>query len=130
MERNRRCGVIGSGIMGSGIAQVMAQTGYTVVLMDAVPEALDRAVASIQRSLGRMVRKGTLGEEQVPGILERIIRATKPDGLREAQIIIESVPEDGEVKREIFQRLDEVTAPDCISLAPGGFALFARSVAP
>jgi choline dehydrogenase-like flavoprotein len=81
MERNRRIGVVGSGTMGSGIAQVLAQAGYPVVLMDALPEALDRAAGTIQKSLERLVKKGTLGSEQVPGILERIIRTTKPEAL-------------------------------------------------
>jgi len=100
--------------MGSGIAQILAQAGYTVVLLDAFPEALDRATATIQKSLGRLVKRGTLGEEQVPGILERIIRSTKPEGAREAQIVIEAVPEDEGLKQEIFLKLDEVTVPDCI----------------
>jgi 3-hydroxybutyryl-CoA dehydrogenase len=114
MEKNRRIGVAGSGTMGSGIAQVLAQTGYPVVLLDSMPEALDRAAATIQKSLERLVKKGTLGAEQVPGILERIMRTTKLEVLREAQLIIEAVPEDIEVKKDVFARLDEVVGPDCI----------------
>jgi 3-hydroxybutyryl-CoA dehydrogenase len=83
-------------------------------LLDAVPEQLDRAAATIQKSLERMVKKGTLGSEQVPVILERIARTTKPEAAREAQIVIEAVPEDLSLKREVFVRLDEAVQSDCI----------------
>jgi len=114
MDKNRRIGVVGSGTMGAGIAQVFAQTGYPVVLMDAQPEALDRAAAGIEKSLGRLVKKGTLGHEQVPVILERIARTTKNEGLRECQMVIEAVVESAKVKSEVLVKLDEVTSPACI----------------
>lgn len=100
--------------MGAGIAQVFAQTGYPVVLMDAQPEALDRAAAGIEKSLGRLVKKGTLGQEQIPVILERIARTTKHEGLRECQMVIEAVVESAAVKSEVLTKLDEVTSPACI----------------
>lgn len=114
MDKNRRIGIVGSGTMGAGIAQVFAQTGYPVVLMDMQPEALDRAAAGIEKSLGRLVKKGTLGQEQIPVILERIARTTKYDGLRECQMVIEAVVESAVIKAEVLTRLDEVTAPDCV----------------
>jgi 3-hydroxybutyryl-CoA dehydrogenase len=114
MERNRRIGVVGSGTMGSGIAQVFAQIGYPVVLLDTMPEALDRAASIIQKSLERLVKKGTLGSEQVPAILERIIRTTKPESLREARMVVEAVNEDVAVKKELFARLSDVTVSDCV----------------
>ncbi|MEZ4648629.1 MAG: 3-hydroxybutyryl-CoA dehydrogenase [Candidatus Eisenbacteria bacterium] len=114
MEKNRRIGVVGSGTMGSGIAQVFAQTGYGVVLLDNHPEALDRAAATIEKSLGRLVKKGTLGAEQVPAILERVTRTTKPESLRECQLVVEAVFEDAKVKKEILEKLDEVTSPGTI----------------
>jgi 3-hydroxybutyryl-CoA dehydrogenase len=114
MERNRRIAVVGSGTMGSGIAQVLAQTGYPVVLTDVSPEALDRAAATIQKSLERLVKKGGLGEEQVPGILERIARTSKLEALRDAQLVIEAVVEDAKVKAELFARLDEITPASAI----------------
>jgi 3-hydroxybutyryl-CoA dehydrogenase len=114
MDKQRRVGVVGGGTMGSGIAQVFAQTGYSVILLDAVPEQLDRAAATIQKSLERLVKKGTLGAEQVPVILERITRTTKPEAAREAQVVIEAVPEDLALKREVFVKLDEAVQSDCI----------------
>jgi 3-hydroxybutyryl-CoA dehydrogenase len=109
MEHNRRVAVVGSGTMGSGIAQVLAQTGYPVVLADVSPAALDRAAQTIQKSLERLVKKGNLGEEQVPGILERIARTSKLEVLRDAQLVIEAVVEDAAVKKELFAHLDEIT---------------------
>ncbi|MDM7917436.1 MAG: 3-hydroxyacyl-CoA dehydrogenase family protein [Candidatus Eisenbacteria bacterium] len=114
MERNRRVAVVGSGTMGSGIAQVLAQTGYPVVLTDAMPEALDRAAHTIQKSLERLVKKGSLGEEQVGGILERIGRTTKLEVVRDAQLVIEAIVEEPGAKKELFAHLDTLTGPDTI----------------
>jgi len=114
MDKHRRVGVVGGGTMGSGIAQILAQAGYPVVLLDSVPEQLDRAAGIIQKSLERLVKKGTLGAEQVPDILERIIRTTKPEALHEARIVIEAVPEEAELKKEVFRRLDEACGSDSI----------------
>ena len=100
--------------MGSGIAQVFAQIGYPVVLVDAMPEALDRAANGIEKSLQRLVKKGTLGEEQVPAILERITRTTKPEAMRECQLVVEAIYEDAAAKLEMLVKLDEVTGSDCI----------------
>ena len=114
MDKHRRIGVVGSGTMGNGIAQVLAQAGYPVMMMDTSPEALDRAAATIQKSLERLVKKGTLGAEQVPVILERIGRTTKPEALYEAQLVIEAVFEEARVKKEVFRILDGCTGTDCI----------------
>jgi 3-hydroxybutyryl-CoA dehydrogenase len=114
MDKHRRIGVVGSGTMGNGIAQVLAQAGYPVIMMDTSPEALDRAAGTIQKSLERLVKKGTLGAEQVPAILERIGRTTKPEALHEAQVVIEAVPEELGLKKGVFRILDESTGTDCI----------------
>jgi len=114
MERSRRIAVVGSGTMGNGIAQVLAQSGYPVILVDVVPEALDRAAKTIEKSLGRLVKKGSLGEEQIPAILEKIGRTTKIEGVKDAQLVIEAIIEDVQAKSELFRRLDEITSPETI----------------
>lgn len=114
MDRSGRMAVIGAGTMGNGIAQVFAQGGFGVVLVDVSPEALDRAAQTIQKSLERLVKKGSLGEEQVAGILERISRTTKLEGVRDCQLVIEAVFENLAAKKEIFRRLDEICKPDAI----------------
>ena len=114
MERNGVVAVIGAGTMGSGIAQVLAQKGYPVVLNDVSPAALDHAAQAIQKSLERLVKKGSLGAEQVPPILERISRTTKLEAVREAQLVVEAVVEEAAVKKELFERLDDLTPPKTI----------------
>ncbi len=114
VEHNRRVAVVGSGTMGNGIAQVLAQTGFPVILIDVSPAALDKAAGTIQKSLERLVKKGALGEEQVPSILERISRTTNLEAVRDAQLVIEAIIEDAAAKRELFARLDELTPPDAI----------------
>jgi 3-hydroxybutyryl-CoA dehydrogenase len=114
MEHTRRVAVVGSGTMGNGIAQVFAQSGYPVVLMDVAPDALDRAALTIEKNLARMVKKGNLGEEQVPGILERISRSTKIESLRDSKLVVEAIIENVGAKRELFARLDEIVPPDSI----------------
>ena len=114
MEQNRRVAVIGSGTMGSGIAQVLAQKGYPVILNDVLPEALDRAAQGIEKSLQRLVKKGSLGEEQVPPILERISRTTKLEAVRECQFVIEAISEDAATKTKLFTHLDQLTSPETI----------------
>jgi 3-hydroxybutyryl-CoA dehydrogenase len=114
MEHTRRVAVVGSGTMGNGIAQVFAQAGYPVVLTDVSPEALDRAAQTIEKNLARMVKKGSLGEEQVPSILERIARSTKIESVRESRLVVEAIIEDAPAKRDLFARLDELTPPDAV----------------
>jgi len=114
MEHTRRVAVVGSGTMGNGIAQVFAQSGYPVVLTDVSPEALDRAAQTIEKNLARMVKKGSLGEEQVPGILERIARSTKIESVRDSKLVVEAIIEDASAKRDLFTRLDELTGPEAI----------------
>jgi 3-hydroxybutyryl-CoA dehydrogenase len=114
MEHTRRVAVVGSGTMGNGIAQVFAQSGYPVVMIDVLPEALDRAAQTMEKNLARLVKKGSLGEEQVPSILERIARSTKIETVKESKLVVEAIIEDAQAKRELFARLDELTAPDTI----------------
>jgi 3-hydroxybutyryl-CoA dehydrogenase len=114
MEHTRRVAVVGSGTMGNGIAQVFAQSGYPVVMIDVLPEALDRAAQTIEKNLARMVKKGSLGEEQVPSILERIVRSTKIESVKETSLVVEAIIEDAPAKRELFTRLDGLTAPETI----------------
>ncbi|BBO82683.1 3-hydroxybutyryl-CoA dehydrogenase [Desulfosarcina ovata subsp. sediminis] len=103
--------VVGSGLMGSGIAQVFAQAGMTVTLSDENREALQKARESIAWSVGKLVEKGRLKEPR-DTILERI----QPSGdLKEAgnaDLVVEAVFENIDLKQDIFRRLDEICKPD------------------
>ena len=106
--------VIGSGTMGSGIAQVFAQAGYSVLLHDVEQSALDRARGGIERSLGRFVEKGTLGAADRDAALGRLTTGTSLDAVAAADYVVEAIVESADAKRALFARLDALTGPDAI----------------
>jgi 3-hydroxybutyryl-CoA dehydrogenase len=110
----RTVGVIGAGTMGNGIAQVFAQSGYEVRLIDAVPSALDRARATIDKSLGKFVEKGKLKAEDRDAALGRLTTSTDIQTLADVDYVVEAIVEDRRVKTELFGMLDAITGPDVI----------------
>jgi 3-hydroxybutyryl-CoA dehydrogenase len=114
MTEIKKIGVIGAGTMGSGIAQVFAQSGYDVHLIDAAAPALERARVAIAKSLGRFVEKGTLTAEDRDAALGRLSTGIDLEGLAGADYVVEAIIEDAAVKRELFGRLDAITRPDVI----------------
>lgn len=98
--------VVGSGLMGSGIAQVCAQAGLDVLLHDVSHEALQKALKSIEWSVGKLVEKGTLSEARAT-IIGRIETIQDIVPGKSADLVIEAVFEDFELKQEIFRRLDK-----------------------
>jgi 3-hydroxybutyryl-CoA dehydrogenase len=107
-------GVIGSGTMGNGIAQVAARAGYTVVMRDVSEEFLERGISTIDKSLQRDVDKERLSTEEKQAITGRIKTTTELEALREASFVIEAVTEDLDVKTEVFKALDRITPPETI----------------
>jgi 3-hydroxybutyryl-CoA dehydrogenase len=107
-------GVIGSGTMGNGIAQVFAQHGHRVTLVDVDAEALDRARRQIDKSLAKLAEKGQLGAGEREATLGRIAATTELPAAAHAGLVIEAVVEDLEVKRRVFQELDRTLGPDAI----------------
>ncbi|MEZ5318881.1 MAG: 3-hydroxybutyryl-CoA dehydrogenase [Vicinamibacterales bacterium] len=107
-------GVIGAGTMGNGIAQVFAQSGFTVRLHDASAAAVDRARKTIEKSLGKFVEKGKLAAEDRDQALARLQPAAALDDLADVDYVVEAVIESLEVKRDLFGRLDAITRPEVI----------------
>ncbi|HKV98468.1 MAG TPA: 3-hydroxybutyryl-CoA dehydrogenase [Vicinamibacterales bacterium] len=107
-------GVIGAGTMGNGIAQVFAQSGFTVRLHDSAAGALDHARATIEKSLAKFVEKGKLTAADRDASLGRLIAAQSIDALSEADYVVEAVIESLDLKRQIFTKLDALTRPDVI----------------
>ena len=101
----KKIGIIGSGQMGGGIAQVGAVGGFDVYLTDISEEALDRAKALIAKRLGRQVDKGSLSAEDRDAALARIVTGQAYEPLGECQLVIEAATEDEDVKRAIFKQL-------------------------
>ena len=107
-------GVIGAGTMGSGIAQVFAQSGFSVCLVDVAPPLLDRARATIDRSLAKFVEKGRLTAADRDAALGRISTSTSVDRLADADYVVEAIVEHADAKRALFASLDAITRPDVI----------------
>jgi len=106
MHEIRSIGVVGAGTMGHGIAQVAAQSGYDVVLADVAPQALERGLAQIGKSLDKLVGKGKLTPEQRERTLSRLRSGSTLDTLAGADLVVEAVVEKLEVKRSVLQQLD------------------------
>ena len=100
--------VIGAGTMGNGIAQVSAQAGYMVTMSDIKDEFISNGMAAIEKSLDRMVSKGTLQENEKTEIMSKIKTTTDTGEAKDADLVIEAVPEVLELKISIFKQLDEV----------------------
>ncbi len=109
-----RVAVIGSGLMGSGIAQVAAVAGWQVTLRDVDNEALARGVSAIEKSLARFVNKGTLDQAGADAALAAITTTTDLEAAAEADLVVEAVFEKLEVKREVFAALDRIVRPDVV----------------
>jgi 3-hydroxybutyryl-CoA dehydrogenase len=103
-----RLAVIGSGLMGSGIAQVSAQAGWQVTIRDIDDASLGRGVAAIQESLTRFASKGKISAEDVEVILSRITMTTDLDAAAEADVVIEAIFERLDAKHEVFRTLDKI----------------------
>jgi 3-hydroxybutyryl-CoA dehydrogenase len=106
--------VVGAGTMGNGIAQVCATCGYQVTLIDIAPEQLDRAMASMKKSVERLHGKGRLTDEQREAALTNITATTEVAAAANADLVIEAVIESAEVKKRVFTELDEHTRPEII----------------
>ena len=101
-------GIIGSGIMGSGIAQVAATSGYTVVLRSRKQESADATVAAMQKSLEKLVSKGRMEEADATAAVARVSATSALSDLADCDLVIESVVEDLDTKLELFDELDRV----------------------
>ena len=101
-------GVIGAGQMGAGIAQVAAVAGYSVILNDIKQEFVDRGMAGIQKSFGKFVEKGKMAADVKDAALSRIRTTLDLNEMKHADLVVEAVIEDLELKRKIFKQLDGV----------------------
>ena len=107
-------GVLGAGSMGSGIAQVAAQSGYNVVMRDVEDKFVDRALKGIDKFLSKSVEKGKIAVDDKAAILGRIKGTTKMEDLKDADLVVEVVFEEMELKKKVFKELDELTRKEVI----------------
>jgi 3-hydroxybutyryl-CoA dehydrogenase len=102
----KKVAVVGGGTMGNGIAQVFATNGFDVELIDASPQFVDRALATIGKNLDRVAKKQEWPADKAAGILKRIHGGTALDAAKDCQLVIEAVTESWELKKDIFTKLD------------------------
>jgi 3-hydroxybutyryl-CoA dehydrogenase len=107
-------GVVGTGTMATGIAEVLARKGFDVVLRARTADKADAALGKVRKSLDRQVSKGRLSEEDRDGIVARLRGATEFDELADCDLVIEAVAEELAVKREVFGALDKAVKPGAI----------------
>jgi 3-hydroxybutyryl-CoA dehydrogenase len=109
-----RVGIVGSGIMGSGIAEVAAKAGATVVLRSRKQESADAMVAGLGKSLAKQVSRGKLEESEAEAISGRVTGTADLEALADCDMVIESVVEDLDVKKQLFVELDRIVKDGAI----------------
>jgi 3-hydroxybutyryl-CoA dehydrogenase len=110
----KRIGVVGAGAMGSGIAQVAAQSGYGVVMQDVTKDFVKKGVDSIGKFLAKGIERGKVTAEQKDEVLSKIKGTTRIEDMADVDFIIEAVFEDLRVKRDVFERLERLVSPEII----------------
>jgi 3-hydroxybutyryl-CoA dehydrogenase len=110
----KKIGVVGAGIMGSGIAQICAQAGYEVIMRDIDTKFLEKGMDAIQKSLSKFVEKGKIKVDEKKSILSRIKTTLNLSDLSDVDYIIEAIPEDLELKKKLFAELDNICQSNTI----------------
>jgi 3-hydroxybutyryl-CoA dehydrogenase len=113
-EDVQKVGVVGCGIMGSGIVEVCAKAGMQVTFVEVDEERAERGRQAIERSLAKAVEKGKLDEAGRDAALAAITASTSLDDLADSDLVVEAATEDLDTKLAIFRRLDEITRPDIL----------------
>lgn len=114
VDEIKRIVIVGSGTMGNGIAQVCASNGYDVDMIDVKQEFLDRAIKTITKSFDRLIKKEKITEDDKKAALGRINATTDLSVAKNAQLVIEAVTEDLDIKLNIFRKLEDLCPPNTI----------------
>ena len=107
-------GVIGSGTMGSGIAQVFARNGYKTLMIDLEQRYLDKASETIEYSLFRLLEKGKISAQEKAATFANLTLSVDYSDLRSCDLVIEAVSEDKQIKRKVLEKLDGIVSSECI----------------
>jgi 3-hydroxybutyryl-CoA dehydrogenase len=110
----KRVGIVGSGIMGSGVAEVAAKAGYTVVLRSRTQSGADGMIAGLEKSLLKQVERGKLEDAERMAVVERVTAVTDLTALADCDIVLESIVEDLTVKKHVFNELDRICGESTI----------------
>jgi 3-hydroxybutyryl-CoA dehydrogenase len=130
MAQIERVGVLGCGLMGHGIAQVAAQSGYEVVVREVDDETLRAGIAKIEKQLARAVEKGRAQQDEADAVLGRIEGTTDYARLGESDVVIEAITEDLELKLEMWRQVDGVVKQDaCFATNTSSLPVIAQAAA-
>jgi 3-hydroxybutyryl-CoA dehydrogenase len=110
----KKIGVLGAGAMGNGIAQVCAQAGFEVLMRDIADEFVQRGLKTIEGFLSKGVERGKISEDDKKKTMDRITGTTNVADLKDVDFIIEAVLEDLELKKQVFQEMDDLTRPEVV----------------
>ncbi|MGM0405178.1 MAG: 3-hydroxyacyl-CoA dehydrogenase family protein [Thermoplasmatota archaeon] len=110
----KKVGVLGAGTMGHGIAQVLAQNGYHVIIRDIEEELVEKGISSIERSLDKAVEKERLTKDEKNQTLDRIETTVDIEDLRDRELIIEAIVENADIKKDVFKNLDDICPEETI----------------
>ena len=114
IESIKKLGVVGAGQMGNGITQVAAAAGYDVVMFDISSGALDKGLGTISGSCDRLIKKGSMSEDQKKALLGKIKATTQLTDLADCDFVVEAATENVELKLNIFRQLDEIVKKEAI----------------
>ena len=110
----KKVGVLGCGLMGSGIAQVAASAGFETIVREVSDDLINRGFAGIEKSLAKFAEKGTITAEQHKATRDRLTGTTSFDDLADCDIIVEAIIENIELKRTTYEQLDRICKPETI----------------
>ena len=109
-----KTGIIGSGAMGSGIAQVLVSAGHEVAIYDSNPAALTKSKNSLQSTFDKLAEKGKISSEQAAQWMNQLQFIERLDMLKDAALVIEAIVEDLAIKQQVFKNIEAVVGNDCI----------------
>jgi 3-hydroxyacyl-CoA dehydrogenase len=115
--KGQSAAVVGAGLMGSGIAIVLLQAGFTVYIVDVFDESLKKGVAFIEGTIQSFVKKGKLPKDWADQMLKSLIPSSRMENLSQCSLVVEAVIENMTIKKNIFSKLDQITPQDCILLS-------------
>lgn len=107
-------GVAGSGLMGNGIAQIVAEAGFSVIMCDINKEVVSKGYSSIEKRVSKDVEKGKLPADEGKKLLERISTTDSYDDFSKVDMVIEAIFENMQVKKDFYQKLDGICKPECV----------------
>ena len=110
----KKIGVLGTGTMGAGIIQILAQNGYEVVMRARRETSVERGLATVEKNLDKMIKKEKITEDDKKEIMSRIHGSTDINIIKDADLIIEAATEDMEAKKALFAELDQMVKPEAI----------------